>query len=232
MADGNGLQLAREQRACVIPKRQVGRNGETANQQPKLTQVNEPSAQGTYKIATTAIGRASCRSIEVYKRKGARKNPSGGVATALGLGGDVVVQGGRAAVEPGDDVVRRQPAAVALPEAPHADVGDLPEHVVVLDEGLLHELRERHPLLANRNRVQGSQTSHMGCEDAAREVDTARDGTSCVVYLGCLDLRLVDADVVGQWPQHADEEQVRLLERHIMCMPATFLERQLSDSLL
>jgi len=42
-------------------------------------------------------------------------------------------------------VVRRQPA-VAPPEALHADVGDLAEHVVVLDERLLHPLRERHPL--------------------------------------------------------------------------------------
>ena len=59
--------------------------------------------------------------------------------------GDAVVQGGRPGVELGDHAVRRQPA-VAPPEALHADVGDLPEHVVLLDERLLHELPERHPL--------------------------------------------------------------------------------------
>jgi len=70
---------------------------------------------------------------------------SGGAAVHVLWLGDVVVQCRRPVVEPGDDVVRRQ-AAVALAQALDADVHDLLEHVVFLDEGLLHELLQRHPL--------------------------------------------------------------------------------------
>lgn len=40
----------------------------------------------------------------------------------------------------------RGQAAVALPEPLDADVHDLLEHVVLLDERLLDELLQRHPL--------------------------------------------------------------------------------------
>lgn len=73
---------------------------------------------------------------------------SGGAAVDVLRLGDIVVERRRPVVELGDDVVRHQ-AAVALAEALDAYVHDLPEHVVFLDEGLLHELLQRHPLKQN-----------------------------------------------------------------------------------
>lgn len=73
---------------------------------------------------------------------------SGGAAVHVLRLGDIVVERGRSVVELGDDVVRRQPT-VALAEALDANVHDLLEHVVFLDEGLLHELLQRHPLKIN-----------------------------------------------------------------------------------
>ena len=72
-------------------------------------------------------------------------NQSGSAAVDVLRLGDIVVERRRSVVELGDDVVRRQ-ATVALAEALDAYVHDLLEHVVFLDEGLLHELLQCHPL--------------------------------------------------------------------------------------
>lgn len=59
----------------------------------------------------------------------------------------IVVQGRRPPIKLGDHLVSCQPT-VAFPEPGDADVDDLSEHVVVLNQGLLHELVQRHPLQA------------------------------------------------------------------------------------
>ena len=107
--------------------------------------------------------------------------------------GDAVVQGGRPGVELGDHAVRRQPA-VAPPEALHADVGDLPEHVVLLDERLLHELPERHPLQCEPHVCSLQKKLRRYARSFGEPTLGKR---SVCIYLCCLNFRLVDLDFVG-----------------------------------
>jgi len=86
-------------------------------------------------------------------------------------------------------VVRRQPA-VAPPEVLHTDFGDLPEHVVVLDERLLHPLRERHPLQTVFTVQKIIYADLLAWRANAEQAPSTS-------YLCCLDFRFVDLDVVG-----------------------------------
>ena len=102
-------------------------------------------ARQHYCLAVSSAVSTLAAIVLLRYRLGGDPSPSGGAAVHVLWLGDVVVKRRRPVVEPGDDVVRRQ-AAVALAQALDADVHDLLEHVVFLDEGLLHELLQRHPL--------------------------------------------------------------------------------------